>query len=210
METLPSRGRRSGSAPPAHWPARARPPSGPPSPVAEPPSGARRPGHRRAPALPPPAPGGGPRDGKRRRRGRQPRSRGRSGRRGPRPRAARDCCAALVRGEGRPGEPRGCATGPGERPRRCSGAGAGGCLHDWASCAAGARRAGWGNLGCSPARGHCVPCDLGVCQCKAEENPRDLALELAFLGREREIRIRKDCVGAPPPFGCKGWDACWN
>lgn len=65
-----------------------------------PPAGARRPGHRRAPALPPPAPGGDPRDGKRRRRGGQPRSRGRSGRRGPRPRAARDGCAALVRGEG--------------------------------------------------------------------------------------------------------------
>lgn len=50
-------------------------------------------------------------------------------------------------------------------------------------------------------RGHCVRCGLGVCQCKEEENPRDLVLELAFLGRE--IGIGKDRAGVPPPFRWK-------
>lgn len=31
-------------------------------------------------------------------------------------------------------------------------------------------------------RGHRLGCGLGVCQYKEEENPRDLVLELAFVG----------------------------
>lgn len=99
----------------------------------------------------------------------------------------------------------GCATGSDGRPRRCSGAGAGECLHDWARCAAGDRRAGFGDPGVVTVRGHCVHCDLGVCQGKEAETPRDLVLELAFLGRK--IGIGKDRAGVPPPFRWKDWGA---
>lgn len=124
--------RRLRTRPPAR--ALARPSSRPPSPDAEPPSGARRPGHRRAPAL-------------RRRRAAahvtgsggggagSPGAAAGAGGGAPRPRAARDGCAAPVRSEGRPEGAAGARPALGERPRRCSGAGAGGCQHDWARCA---------------------------------------------------------------------------
>lgn len=60
-----------------------------------------------------------------------------------------------------------------------------------------------GSQGWSPVLGHCVRCGLGVCQCKEGENPRDLVLELEFLGRG----IGKDRAGVPPPFRWKGWGA---
>lgn len=70
---------------------------------------------------------------------------------------------------------------------------------------AGGRRAGWANLGCSPAQGHRVHCDVGVCQGKAEANPTDRALELGVSGgRERSGPGRTVPVRLHPSGGTAG------
>lgn len=127
----------------------------------------------------------------------------------PRPRAARDSCAELVRGEGRLGGAAGARSAL--ESARAGAAGqerAGACMTGPAVPPGPGVQAG-GTWGVHPRGVTVLPCDLGVCQCKAEENPRDLALELAFLGRGRDQDQEGLCWCASTLW-VEGLGCVWN